>query len=138
MIFCRTWKKQLLIAMEARRVDVLCLRLSLSHKILLGTVQFEEVHRKVESAVKLLSKEVGPLDQVCAKMSRGIVNRLSCGTEVQKICSSAVEYFDNMSSYQQRYSKKEPTSKILTFHHLNFTSMKYMDIGWAIAVYNFI
>lgn len=124
--------------MEARRVDVLCLRLSLSHKILLGTVQFEEVHRKVESAVKLLSKEVGPLDQVCAKMSRGIVNRLSCGTEVQKICSSAVEYFDNMSSYQQRYSKKEPTSKILTFHHLNFTSMKYMDIGWAIAVYNFI
>lgn len=105
-------------------MDVLCLRLSLSHKILSGIVQFKEAHRKVESAVKLLNKEVGPLDQVCAKMSRGIVNRLSCGAEVQKICSSAVEYFDYssameyfdyISSYQQHYQEKEPISKLPIF-----------------------
>lgn len=108
----------MLIAKEARRVDVLCLRLSLCHKILLGTEQYKEVQRIVESATKMLNKEVGPLDQVCAKMSRGIVNRLSCGSEVQKMCSSAVEYFDTMVSYPDPsyVGKKDPTtSKLLSF-----------------------
>ncbi|PON89844.1 Fibronectin type III [Trema orientale] len=120
----RTWKKQLLIAKEARRVDVLCLRLSLSHKILLGIVEFREAHRKVESAVKMLTKEVGPLDQVCAKMSRGIVNRLSCGAEVQKICSSAVEYFDHISTYQQCYfEERERSTCKIEFEEFSPTSV---------------
>ena len=29
-------------------------------------------------------------------MARGLVNRLSCGAEVQKLCSSAIEAFDSM------------------------------------------
>lgn len=106
-----------MVAKEARRVDVLCLRLSLCHKILFGTEKYKQVQRIVESAVKMLNKEVGPLDQVCAKMSRGIVNRLSCGFEVQKMCSSAVEYFDSMfSSTDPSYmGKKElATSKLLS------------------------
>ncbi|XP_010277518.1 PREDICTED: VIN3-like protein 2 [Nelumbo nucifera] len=93
-----TWRKQLLIAKDARRVDVLCYRISLSHKILKGTEQYKELQRIVDAAVKKLKKEVGPLDRVSVKLGRGIVNRLSCGAEVQKLCASAVEAIDSMFS----------------------------------------
>ncbi|XP_050379182.1 VIN3-like protein 2 [Argentina anserina] len=94
----RTWRKQLVIAREARRVDVLCLRLSLSHRILLHTKKFQKLQNTVETAIKRLNDEVGPLEQVCGKMARGIVNRLSCGADIQKLCISAVESLDSMSS----------------------------------------
>ncbi|XP_068312352.1 VIN3-like protein 2 [Pyrus communis] len=92
----RTWRKQLMIAKEARRVDVLCLRISLSYKILLGTKKYQNLQNTVGTAMKKLNNEVGPLEQVSAKMARGIVNRLSCGAEVQKLCSSAVDTFDTL------------------------------------------
>ena len=85
-----------MVAKEARRVDVLCLRVFLSHKILKGTEQYKELQKAVEIAMRRLKNEVGPLDRVCTKMARGIVNRLSCGAEVQKLCSSAIEAFDSM------------------------------------------
>ncbi|KAL6297149.1 hypothetical protein ACE6H2_005291 [Prunus campanulata] len=94
----RTWRKQLMIAKEARRVDVLCLRISLSYKILSGTKKYQKLQNTLETAIKKLKNEVGPLEQVCAKMARGIVNRLSCGADVQKLCNSAMEYFDSMFS----------------------------------------
>ncbi|KDP41489.1 hypothetical protein JCGZ_15896 [Jatropha curcas] len=94
----RTWRKQLLIAQEARRVDVLCLRVLLGHKILTGTERYKEMQKNLESALQLLKNELGPLDLVYAKMARGIVNRLSCGAEVQNLCASAVEVFDSMVS----------------------------------------
>lgn len=93
--FHRTWRKQLLVAKDARRVDILCLRISLAHRILLGTVVYKEVNMIVEAALKLLNSEVGPQDQECLRMTRGIVNRLSCGAEVQRLCSYAVERFDS-------------------------------------------
>ncbi|CAI0463974.1 unnamed protein product [Linum tenue] len=94
----RIWRKQLLIAKEARRVDVLCLRVLLAHKLLSGTEQYNEIHKMMETALQLLKNELGPLDLVCTKMARGIVNRLSCGSEVQKLCASAIESFDLKSS----------------------------------------
>ncbi|KAB1203925.1 Protein VERNALIZATION INSENSITIVE 3 [Morella rubra] len=109
----RTWRKQLLIAKEARRVDVLCLRLSLAHKILIGTALYKEVQRTVETAVKILKDEVGPLDQVCTSMARCIVNRLSSGAEVQKLCTSAMASFDSMGCCE--YAEKEdPFHKLLS------------------------
>ncbi|XP_027091110.1 VIN3-like protein 2 [Coffea arabica] len=92
----RTWRKQLVVAKEARRVDVLCLRLSLSYKILVGTNKYKELLKIVESAVTVLENEVGPLHRASATMDRRIVNRLSCGAQVQKLCASAVEAFDRM------------------------------------------
>ncbi|XP_059634504.1 VIN3-like protein 2 isoform X2 [Cornus florida] len=94
----RAWRRQLLVAKVARRVDALCLRVSLCHKILEGTEQYKELLKIVGTAAKTLENEVGPLDLACMKMDRGIVNRLSCGAEVQKMCSSAVETFDSMFS----------------------------------------
>lgn len=84
--------------MEARRVDVLCLRLSLSYKILIGNDKYKELLKIVESAVTALENEVGPLDRASATMDRSIVNRLSCGATVQKLCASAVEAFDSKSA----------------------------------------
>ncbi|KAK4276900.1 hypothetical protein QN277_014996 [Acacia crassicarpa] len=111
----RTWRKQLLVAKEARRVDILCFRISLAHRILLGTEVYKEVHEIVEAALKLLNNEVGPQDQECLRMTRGIVNRLSCGAEVQKLCSYAVERFDSMFPNLYPYSvenKNVPTCTI--------------------------
>lgn len=95
---CRSWRKQLLVAKDARRVDVLCYRISLSHKILKGTERYKELQKIVNTAVKRLKKEVGPLERVSAKMARGIVNRLQCAAEVQKLCSIAVDVADKMIS----------------------------------------
>lgn len=98
MIKCRIWRKQLIIAKDARRVDVLCERLSLSDKILKGTERYKELHSIVNAAVKKLKKEVGSLDKVSAVMARGIVNRLACGAEIQKLCAYAVATIDSMLS----------------------------------------
>nr|QWB89293.1 VIL4 [Bambusa tulda] len=92
----RSLRKQLAIAREARRVDVLCERLSLSHKMVKGSEHYRELANIISSAVKILEKEVGgALDQVSAIMGRGIVNRLSCGADVQKLCSCALEIVDS-------------------------------------------
>ncbi|GAB4839461.1 hypothetical protein Ancab_028983 [Ancistrocladus abbreviatus] len=110
-----TWKKQLMVAKDARRVDVLCLRISLSHKILDGTERYKDLHMYVDSAMKKLKKELGPLDRVCTKMGRGIVNRLACGAEVLKLCASALETFDNFLCNLDPYStglKQSPTLEV--------------------------
>ncbi|VFQ74215.1 unnamed protein product [Cuscuta campestris] len=89
-----TLRKQLVRAKEARRVDNLCLRISLSHKILQHTEKHKGLLQIVESAVDALEDEVGPLERASEKMDRSIVNRLSCGSIVQQLCASAIEAFD--------------------------------------------
>lgn len=93
-----SWRKQVKTAKEARRVDILCERLILSHKILSDTEKYEELHSIINEAVKKLKKEIGPLDKVSTVMARGIVNRLACGAEVQKLCALALETLDSMLS----------------------------------------
>ncbi|XP_024317690.1 VIN3-like protein 2 isoform X2 [Brachypodium distachyon] len=85
-------RKQLEIARQARRVDVLCERLSLSHKMLKGSEHYKELSNIISSAVKILAKEVGSaLDQVSAIIGRTLANRLTCAADVQKLCLSALE-----------------------------------------------
>ncbi|XP_074563501.1 VIN3-like protein 2 [Curcuma longa] len=93
-----SWRKQILAAKEARRVDVLCERLCLSHKMLKGTECYKELQNVVNAAVRILKKEVGPLDKVSTVMARGIVNRLNCGAEVQRLCASALEAVESLLS----------------------------------------
>ncbi|KAF9662494.1 hypothetical protein SADUNF_Sadunf18G0058900 [Salix dunnii] len=89
-----SWKKQLLIAKDARRLDVLCYRIYLSYRLLDGTSRFKELHEIVKNAKAKLEIEVGPVDGVSAKMARGIVSRLSVAGDVQKLCSLAIEKAD--------------------------------------------
>lgn len=92
MVLNRCWKKQLLVAKDARRVDVLCQRLSLGHRLLNGTHKYWAVHEIVDKAIKKLEAEVGSISEGSAKLARGIVNRLSCGSEVQNlVCMALIE-----------------------------------------------
>ncbi|XP_078435924.1 VIN3-like protein 3 [Wolffia australiana] len=91
-------RKQLAAAKDARRVDLLCKRVSLSHQMLQGTERLGGVQAIVDSAARRLKEEVGPLDHVSPKMARGVVKRLACGAEVQKLCALAVEAVDGALS----------------------------------------
>ncbi|KAL5572701.1 hypothetical protein UlMin_022298 [Ulmus minor] len=88
------WKKQLVVAKDARRVDVLCYRIYLSFRLLDGTSRFQELHEIVKEAKAKLETEVGPVNGVSAKMARGIVSRLSIAGDVQKLCSLSIEKAD--------------------------------------------
>ncbi|CAI0474740.1 unnamed protein product [Linum tenue] len=88
-------RKQLIVAKETRRVDILCYRLSVSQKLLNGTVKYQELLEIVDEAIKQLESEVGPITGLPVKMGRGIVNRLSVGSSVQKQCASVLELLDN-------------------------------------------
>lgn len=91
------WRKQLMIAKDARRVDALCFRVSLSHKLLKLTEKYRSLHVIVDDVLKKLEAEVGPLNGI-PNMARGIVNRLSVGAEVQKLCANAIADLDSMLS----------------------------------------
>ncbi|XP_038700357.1 VIN3-like protein 1 isoform X2 [Tripterygium wilfordii] len=88
------WRKQLTIAKDARRVDVLSYRLYLSYRLLDGTSMFKELHEIVKEAKAKLETEVGPVNGISAKMARGIVSRLSVAADVQKLCSNAIDKAD--------------------------------------------
>jgi hypothetical protein len=92
--YLRCWKKQLIIAKDARRVDALCYRIYLSFRLLEGTSRFKDLHEIVKDAKAKLETEVGPMNGVSAKMARGIVSRLSIAGDVQKLCSLAIEKAD--------------------------------------------
>ena len=86
-----------MIAKDARRVDVLCHRIFISHKLLSLTTKFQSLHELVDIAMKKLEAEVGPITDL-PNMARGIVNRLCVGAEVQRLCARAVELLDTMLS----------------------------------------
>lgn len=85
-------------AKETRRVDILCYRVSLSQKLLKGTEKYQKLSEIVDEAVRKLEADVGPLTGLPVRMGRGIVNRLSSGPEVQKLCGLAVESLDSLRS----------------------------------------
>lgn len=89
-----SWKKQLIIAKDARRVDVLCHRISLCYRLLDGTSRFKELHEIVSDAKAKLEIEVGPVSGDSAKMARGIVGRLSIAADMQNLCTLAIEKAD--------------------------------------------
>ncbi|KAL6643943.1 hypothetical protein ACP70R_018709 [Stipagrostis hirtigluma subsp. patula] len=89
------WKRQLVVAKDARRVDILCTRIYLCHRLLDGTTRFKELHQIVEDAKAKLETEVGPLDGMSpSNLPHGIVGRLPVAADVQKLCSLAIERAD--------------------------------------------
>ncbi|KAF8400298.1 hypothetical protein HHK36_013595 [Tetracentron sinense] len=87
-----------MIAKDTRRVDILCYRVFLSQKLLSGTEKYQKLFEIVDTAIKKLEAEVGPVAGLPVKMARSIVNRLSSGPEVQKLCAFAVESLESMLS----------------------------------------
>lgn len=97
------WRRQLVIAKEARRVDILCHRIYVSYRLLEGTSCHKELHDIIEDAKAKLECEVGPLDGMSAKMARGIVSRLSGGSDILKLCSVAIQRADEWLSSPDLY-----------------------------------
>ncbi|CAN8253073.1 unnamed protein product [Cochlearia groenlandica] len=98
------WRKQVKAARETRRVDVLCYRVSLGQKLLRGTRKYQNLLELMSEAVKKLEGDVGPLSGWAMKMARGIVNRLPSGSQVQKLCSLAMEALDKIVSPSESVS----------------------------------
>lgn len=99
-----------MIAKDARRLDVLCHRIFLSHKILVSTEKYLVLHEIVDTAMKKLEAEVGPISGV-ANMGRGIVSRLAVGAEVQKLCARAIETMESLfcgSPSNSQFQRKFP------------------------------
>lgn len=91
----RCLRKQLFIAKQARRVDVLCHRIFLIHRLLAGTQKYDDVNQIVDGIVNKLEIEVGPLNGLSKTMTRGIVNRLPSVTQIQKLCTLAIDCIDS-------------------------------------------
>ncbi|CAH2069639.1 unnamed protein product [Thlaspi arvense] len=100
------WRKQVKVAKETRRVDVLCYRVSLGQKLLRGTKRYRDLLELMDEAVEKLEGDVGPLSGWAMKMARGIVNRLSSGSQVQKLCSLAMEALDKVVSPSESVSRQ--------------------------------
>ena len=98
-----------MVAKDTRRVDILCYRVSLSQRLLEGTEMYQKLYEIVDEAVKKLEPDVGPLTSSPVKIGRGIVNRLSSGPEVQKLCGSALESLDSLLSKRVLPLSPNPT-----------------------------
>lgn len=126
IISCRFWKKQLAVAKDAHQVNILCYRISLSYRLLNGTVKFKELHKIVEDAMGMLETEIGPVSVVSTRMVRGKVSRLSVVSDVQNRCSLAImkaeEFLNSVSSSiaKQRGG--------LNLKHLDFPNMIMLRI----------
>ncbi|RWW21657.1 hypothetical protein GW17_00014172 [Ensete ventricosum] len=116
--FCRCWKKQLMIAKDARRVDVLWYRISLAHKLIGATEKYQSLHEIVDTARKKLEAEIGPIND-SSNMVRGIVNRLSVAAEVQKLCALAVDLLDSKHSGSSSTNAIVQRKLLIAFDCLN-------------------
>ncbi|XP_038695981.1 VIN3-like protein 2 isoform X2 [Tripterygium wilfordii] len=120
------WRKQLVMAKETRRVDILCYRVSLSQKLLNRSVKYQKIYGIVSEAMKKLEAELGALAGLPVKMGRGIVNRLSSGPEVQKLCALAVESLDDMLSNANLHPLPNPTIRDPNF--IAPTMVRFEDV----------
>ncbi|XP_021275900.1 VIN3-like protein 1 isoform X2 [Herrania umbratica] len=131
------WKKQLSIAKDARRLDVLCYRIYLSYRLLDKTSRFKELHEFVRDGKAKLEKEVGPVNGVHAKMARGIVSRLSVAGDIQKLCSLAIEKADEwlatMSNTSPKCQDSRPAACRFLFEEVTSSSVVIILIELSTA-----
>ncbi|KAK9055245.1 hypothetical protein SSX86_026327 [Deinandra increscens subsp. villosa] len=92
------WRKQMITARDTRSVNILCFRVSLSQKLLTGTVRYENLHKIVNKIIQKLKADVGELTDLPVKQARGVVNRLDSGQDVQRLCALAVKSLDSLLS----------------------------------------
>ncbi|XP_015082522.1 VIN3-like protein 2 [Solanum pennellii] len=119
-------KKQLIVARDTRRVDILCYRLSLSQKLSFGAENCPKLYEVLDEAVNKLEADVGPLTGLPVKMARGIVNRLSFGPAVQQLCGLAVEYIDALLS--ERVSEMPSNAKVKDCEVIESKLVRFEDV----------
>ena len=107
------WKKQFIMAKEARRV--MFSGTSLCYRLLDGTSRFKELHKVVSDAKAKLATEMGPINGDFAKMARGIVSRLSIVADVQ-----------NLGMANRRVRNRLPPSQPRPVYSKQFSSPSYL------------
>ncbi|MFS7945089.1 putative chromatin regulator PHD family [Helianthus anomalus] len=123
------WKKQLTVAKECRRVDILCYRIDLSFRILNGILRFQDLQKFVIEAKQILETEVGPLDGVCAKLARFTVSKLSVAGEVQALCNAALQKADEFSATRSSApGGKEPDSILKAGDSGKLPQLTWVDV----------
>ncbi|KAK9130025.1 hypothetical protein Sjap_010512 [Stephania japonica] len=93
LVYFRSWRRHLYVAMKARELHVLCCRLSICHAILKGSETYKEQRAIIELAVNKLQSEVGPINQVPINRER-LIDRLPCRAVIQKLFGAAMESLD--------------------------------------------
>ncbi|XP_018435842.2 VIN3-like protein 2 isoform X1 [Raphanus sativus] len=125
------WEKQLTIATETTRVDVLCSRLVLAQKLLKGTEKYTKLSEPVGKAVKCLETELGgPLNDLPSMKRRGNVTRLASAPNVKDLCSSALTLFDALTKI--RFEDVDATSLTLILGSEKGTSSKGYIIHYRV------
>ncbi|XP_038878887.1 VIN3-like protein 2 [Benincasa hispida] len=127
-------RKQLMKAKETRRVDILCYRISLSKKLLGEGEKYQDVYQIVDEAVKKLEAEVGPLTGVPVGTGRGIVNRLSSGPEVQKLCTIAIDTLDFLLSTKILHQLPSSMIQVSNLVATNFLRFEDVDATFVTVV----
>ncbi|KAM0026251.1 putative chromatin regulator PHD family [Helianthus debilis subsp. tardiflorus] len=123
------WKKQLTVAKECRRVDMLCYRIYLSFRILNGILMFQDLQKFVIEAKQILETEVGPLGEVCAKLARFTVSKLSVAGEVQALCNAALQKADEFSATRSSaLGGKEPNSILKAWDSGKLPQLTWVDV----------
>ncbi|KAL8136901.1 hypothetical protein V2J09_002902 [Rumex salicifolius] len=119
------WKQQLTIAKDARLVDDLCYRLSLSHRLLDKTVRYKELHEFVTVAKEKLESELGPIGRCSSKVGRRATSRLPVARYVHKLFADAIEKADELlASKQLEPTVVYPPACRVIFEEISATSMK--------------
>nr|QWB89292.1 VIL1 [Bambusa tulda] len=105
------WKRQLVVAKDARRVDILCSRIYLSHRLLDGTTRFKELHQVVEDAKAKLETEVGPLDDTLPAACRFRFEDITASSLVLVLKETASSQYHAIKGYKLWYwNSEEPPS----------------------------
>lgn len=122
-----SWKKQLVIAKDARRLDVLWHRIFLSHRILFTTEKYLVLHEIVDTAMKKLETEVGPVP-ADGNIGRVIVSRLTCGPEVQKLCARALDVMESLFSVRSPTNSQLQRSSMISSNLIKFEPVTQTSI----------
>ncbi|ONK78885.1 uncharacterized protein A4U43_C01F580 [Asparagus officinalis] len=100
-------RKLLMEAKDVRRVNDLCSRIYLSHKILSSTEKYLNLHEAVGSIKRKLEDEVGVLNNLPFNMSHSLVRRLPVYDEVLTLCSHAINLLDSLPLTPPRFNHIE-------------------------------
>ncbi|XBH75953.1 hypothetical protein VPH35_102671 [Triticum aestivum] len=115
----RSWKPQLVLAKEARRLDTLCCRIFLSHRILFSTEKYSVLHKFVDTAKQKLEAEFGSV-RGYGHMGRGSVSQLTCGAKVQELCAQALDVMESKFSVESRTNSQFERSNMMPSSFVKF------------------
>ena len=101
-VLVRTWRNRLMVAKEAKRVDVLCLSVFLSHKILKEAEQHKELLKTMKRGTDTMDGWFDPSSSWVAVLDGR--NDLSCPADLYLEGTVVSKFFANQCCYERKSS----------------------------------